>query len=116
MAAWVATKDEGAVRNTRDVDILLDPSDADAATEALEAAGFHRVKTMDVTMFLDGKDGKPSLAVRVIRAGQKVRADYEVAAPTIDRARDIDGRQIVELVELVRMKLVSNRRKDQVTF
>ena len=114
VAAWVATKDEGAVRNTRDVDILLDPSDADAATEALAAVGFHRIKTMDVTMFLDGEDGKPSQAVHVIWAGQKVRADYAVVAPTIDRARDIDGKQIVELVELVRMKLVSNRRKDQV--
>ncbi len=114
VAAWVATKDEGAVRNTQDVDILLDPNDADAATDALAKVGFHRIKTMGVTMFLDGEDGKPSQAVHVIWAGQKVRNDYEVAAPTIDQARDIDGKQIVELVELVRMKLVSNRRKDQV--
>jgi hypothetical protein len=69
---------------------------------------------MNVTMFLDGEDGKPSEAVHVIWAGKKVRDDYVVAAPSIDQARDIDGTQIVELVELLRMKLVSNRRKDQV--
>ena len=35
VAAWVATRDEGAIRNTQDVDILLRPVDADRATEAL---------------------------------------------------------------------------------
>ena len=114
VAAWVATRDEGAVRNTRDVDILLDPSDADAAKAALTAAGFHPIELLDVTMFLDGEDGKPSEAVHVIWAGQKVRAEYLVAAPAVENARTIDGKLIVELVDLVRMKLESNRRKDQV--
>ena len=42
VAAWVATVDEGAVRNTRDVDILLNRQDIDRATVALQEAGFHR--------------------------------------------------------------------------
>ena len=33
VAAWVATKDDGAVRNTRDVDLLLQVEDLDRATE-----------------------------------------------------------------------------------
>ncbi len=114
VAAWVATRDEGAVRNTRDVDILLDPSDADAAKAALTAAGFHPIELLAVTMFLDGEDGTPTEAVHVIWAGQKVRAEYLVAAPAVENARTIDGKLIVELVDLVRMKLESNRRKDQV--
>src|SRR3954452_20604125 len=40
VASWVATVDEGAVRNTRDVDILVCRTDLDAVTEALEKAGF----------------------------------------------------------------------------
>jgi hypothetical protein len=114
VAAWVATRDEGAVRNTKDVDILLSPEDADAATKALAQVGFHRVKTLGVTMFLDGSDGKPSQAVHVIWAGEKVRADYSMAAPTVDQSRDIDGKRFVELLRLLEMKLVSNRDKDRV--
>jgi hypothetical protein len=65
-------------------------------------------------VFLDGPDGKPSQAVHVIWAGQKVRKDYVSAAPTPDQSRQISGKQIIDLVELVRMKLTSYRRKDQV--
>jgi len=114
VAAWVATRDEGAVRNTRDVDILLDQKDSDAATIALEAVGFHRVMTMGTTMFLDGEDGKPSEAVHVIWAGQKVKDSYPVAAPKVGQSREIEQKKIVELESLLVMKLVSFRRKDQV--
>ena len=114
VAAWVATRDEGAVRNTRDVDILLDPKDSDAATIALEAVGFHRVVTMGTTMFLDGEDGKSSEAVHVIWAGQKVKDSYPVAAPEVGQSREIEQKKIVELESLLAMKLVSFRRKDQV--
>jgi len=114
VAAWVATRDEGAVRNTQDVDILLAPADADAATQALSSVGFVRAMTTGVTMFLDGPEGKPSQAIHVIWAGEKVRADYPVAAPMVDRSIEIEGKRIVELLSLLEMKLVSNRRKDQV--
>ena len=114
VAAWVATRDEGAVRNTRDVDILLDPKDSDAATIASEAVGFHRVVTMGTTMFLDGEDGKPSEAGRVIWAGQKVKDSYPVAAPEVGQSREIEQKKIVELESLLAMKLVSFRDKDRV--
>src|SRR5687767_15733469 len=42
VAAWVATVDPAAVRNTQDVDILLRRGDLDAAARALAAAGFVR--------------------------------------------------------------------------
>ncbi|MFM8396642.1 MAG: hypothetical protein ACKOAH_02330, partial [Pirellula sp.] len=42
VAAWVATIDDGAVRNTRDVDLLLAEEDLPRATEALQAVGFLR--------------------------------------------------------------------------
>src|SRR4029453_6173605 len=40
VAEWVGRVDQAAVRNTRDVDILLRRSDFDAAKAALESAGF----------------------------------------------------------------------------
>ncbi len=114
VAAWVATKDDGAVRNTQDIDILLESTDIDAATKALEAAGFVRIKTTGVTMFIDGPDGKPSQAVHVIWAGEKVKPSYPVPAPQIDQVQTIDGKRVVDLNCLLKMKLTSNRRKDQV--
>src|SRR5271163_4715858 len=40
VASWVATIDEGAVRNTRDINLLVRRSDLPAITAALEQAGF----------------------------------------------------------------------------
>ncbi|MEO8494416.1 MAG: nucleotidyltransferase family protein [Planctomycetota bacterium] len=113
VAAWVATKDDGAVRNTRDVDLLLRAEDLDRATVAMQAAGFYRDSVMGITVFLDGPDGKPSQGVHILFAEQKVRADYASAAPRIDQTLTIDGKRIVELTELVRMKLNSHRDKDR---
>lgn len=114
VAAWVSTRDEGAIRNTQDVDILLRFEDAERAAVALAGAGFQREKVLDVTLFLDGPNGKPSQAVHVIWAGRKVKTEHVSPAPEPEQSHDIDGKRIVDLVELVRMKLNSNRRKDQV--
>src|SRR5438477_8997585 len=57
VASWVATVDEGAVRNTRDVDVLVRRSDLPAITAALTAAGFVGGELLDVVMFRDGEEG-----------------------------------------------------------
>jgi hypothetical protein len=113
VAAWVATIDDGAVRNTRDVDILLREQDLELATTAMEAAGFVRDSVMNVTVFLDGPNGKPSQGIHVLLAERKVREEYTTATPCIDQAVDIEGRSIVELDALVEMKLNSFRDKDR---
>ena len=113
VAAWVATKDDGAVRNTEDVDLLLREEDLQRATVAMELGGFVRQVAMNVTMFLDGREGKPSQAVHVLLAQQKVKAHDACPTPSVDQVIVIDDKRIVELSELVRMKLTSYRRKDQ---
>ncbi len=55
-ASWVTTIDEGAVRNTRDIDLLVRREDLPVITAALERAGFVRAEVLDETMFLDGPD------------------------------------------------------------
>src|SRR5436190_24182631 len=52
VAEWVARADEGAVRNTRDVDLLVRRADLAAARVALEAAGFVYHHVLDVDMFI----------------------------------------------------------------
>lgn len=114
VAAWVATVDEGAVRNTRDVDILLNRQDIDRATVALQEAGFHREVAMGSTLFLDGPDGTPSQGVHILWAAEKVRPEYVDASPLPSQSQNLEGMQIVEMERLVSMKLNSYRRKDQV--
>ncbi len=58
VAAWVSRVDESAVRNTQDVDLLLRRADLEAATRALELAGFIHRRSAGVEMFLDGPNAK----------------------------------------------------------
>lgn len=119
VAAWVSRVDESAVRNTRDVDILLRREDAEKAREALEAAGFvHRriaslgkAGAMDV--FLDGPDAKVRDAVHVLWAGEKAVPDAIESTPDLNKTESGEGFELVPLKDLVRMKLISFRDKDR---
>src|SRR5271156_3944873 len=88
VASWVATIDEGAIRNTRDIDLLVRRSDLPAITAALEQAGFVHDELLDVVMFRDGAEGKPSEAVHLLFAGEKTRADHLLPAPEIQTVQD----------------------------
>jgi hypothetical protein len=113
VAAWVATIDDGAVRNTRDVDLLLAEEDLPRATDALQNAGFVRDEVMGTVVFLDGPDGKPSQGLHILLAGSKVRPEYVSPTPSVDRTIEINQKRIVELEALVEMKLNSYRDKDR---
>src|SRR6202040_2908514 len=56
VASWVATVDEGAVRTTRDIDLLVRRSDLPTITAALEGVGFVQGEVLDVVMFRDGTE------------------------------------------------------------
>ncbi|MBM4033615.1 MAG: nucleotidyltransferase family protein [Planctomycetes bacterium] len=115
VAAWVATVDEAAVRNTQDVDILVEPQDFATAREALEAAGFVYRHAAGVDAFLDGPQAKLRDAVHIVLAGRKVRPEYLSPAPDATRTVPLgDGLRVLALDDLIRMKLTSFRRKDQV--
>jgi hypothetical protein len=90
VAAWVATVDDGAVRNTRNVDTLLQDKDLDRATEALAKVGFVRDSVMNVTVFLDGPEGKPSQGLHILLAGAKLRPEYVTAAPQVEQCAGFD--------------------------
>src|SRR5580700_10076024 len=53
VAEWVGRIDEDAVRNTRDVDLLIRRADLPAARTALEADGFVYHRVLDVDLFID---------------------------------------------------------------
>jgi hypothetical protein len=114
VAAWVARVDEAAVRNTADVDLLLQRTDLPAAQQALTAAGFYHHETLDVHLFLDSPDASARNAVHVLFANEKVQPDYLVPTPDLSETEAAEHFRVLNLEALVRMKLTSFRRKDQV--
>lgn len=114
VAEWVGRMDEDAVRTTRDVDILLRRGDFAAARSALEGAGFLYDRVMSVDVFRDGPQGKPSGGVHLLFAGERVRDADEHHLPDLDESERATEFQVSSLEALVRMKLIANRRKDQV--
>lgn len=114
VASWVSRVDEAAERFTKDVDVLLRRSDLDAATRALSAAGFVYRHSAGMTMFLDGPQSKARDAVHVLFAGEKVTPNDLSAAPDVHESEAGNDYRVISLEALVRMKLTSFRRKDQV--
>jgi hypothetical protein len=114
VAAWVSRVDETAVRNTRDVDLLMRREDLGAATVALASAGFLHRHAAGVDLFLDGPGGKARDAVHIVFAREKVRPQYAAPAPDVTEAERTPSFRLVRLDALVRMKLTSFRDRDRV--
>jgi hypothetical protein len=113
VAEWVARVDEDAVRNTRDVDILIRRPDFPAARACLEAAGFIYYELLDIDTFIDGPQGKPSGGIHLLYAGEKVRRADDYNLPEIEDSERAVEFQVAALEALVRMKLVAWRDKDR---
>ena len=115
VAIWVATMDPGAVRTTKDVDLLLRREDLPRARAAALTVDMDYFEVAGVGMFLDHDDPNPRRAVHLIWAGEKVRPEYTLPSPSIEQRQRLDsGEQVVSLTGLVRMKLLSNRDVDRV--
>lgn len=115
VAVWVAKRDVGAVRATKDVDILLRREDLDPAERALNAVGLIRDEVLGIPVFMDPAVPLPSQGVHVVAANEKVRASALYPAPDVSHAERADkGYLVLDLTALVAMKLDAYRRVDQV--
>lgn len=83
------------------------------ATAALNQAGFVGGELLDVAIFRDGPDGKPSEAVHLLFAGEKTRPDHLLPAPEFETVLNPANFRVITLDKLVVMKLLSNRDKDR---
>jgi hypothetical protein len=113
VAAWVATIDQAAVRNTQDVDILIRRSDLPAARAALEAAGFHYRRAASLDLFLDTPDASPRQAVHLVYADEIIRPGEPVPSPGVEESTDLGAFRVINLDALVRIKLTAFRDKDR---
>ena len=113
VAFWVTRVDESAVRNTRDVDILIRRSDFPMVLSALGAVGFEYRHTAGIDLFLDGPGAKPRDAVHLVFAGEKVRPDEPISNPDVTDSVSSDHFRVLDLEALVRIKLTAFRDKDR---
>jgi predicted nucleotidyltransferase len=113
VAEWVARIDEDAVRNTRDVDILIRRSDFPAARACLEEVGFIYYELLDINTFIDGPQGKPSGGIHLLYAGEKVRRADDYNLPEIEQSERAIEFQVTTLEALARMKLIAWRDRDR---
>ena len=113
VAAWVATVDESAVRNTQDVDVMIRRSDFDRAKAALEGAGFVYRHAAGLDLFLDGAGASPRQAVHLVFSGEQVRAHEPAPNPDVGESSDMGAFRVLNLDALVRIKLTAFRDKDR---
>lgn len=114
VAAWVATIDDGAVRNTKDVDIMLRRADLPAAAAALAQVGLVQEVVLGITVFVEKDDPRPSRGVHVLLAKEAVRSHDLDVAPDLDAAERSDrGYWVIDLYSLLLMKLLAFRLRDQ---
>jgi hypothetical protein len=115
VALWMATKDPGAVRTTKDVDILLRRSDLPASRAAAASTGLDYFEVNGAGMFLERTDPNPRRAVHLVWAGEKVTPDSVLPSPGVEEREVLEpGKAVVSLAGLVLMKLVANRDQDRV--
>ncbi len=108
----MAQVDEAAQRTTRDVDILVRPSDLPALINAMTVAGFPHSNTSGLDMFVEHPDASARDAVHVLLVGNVERGGEP--NPDIEPATRANDFQTVPLETIVRMKLNTFRRNDQV--
>jgi hypothetical protein len=114
VAAWVARVDVEAVRNTKDVNILVRREDFERVIEAARSVGFVHQNVAGVDLFLDGPEGSVRSAIHVVFAGEKVRPEHLLPAPDVTESEAGPEFTVAALVALVRMKLTAFRLKDKV--
>lgn len=120
VAAWVSRVDEAAVRNTRDVDVLIRRADLPAAIAAMAAAGFQHREVASLgrkghlDVFLDASSDKIRDAVHVVFAAEPVELGAPAASADVDESESTADFRLISLEALVRMKLTAFRDKDRV--
>ena len=113
VAAWVSTVDEGAVRNTRDVDVMVRRADLDQVRVALEGEGFVYRHVAGLDVFLDNEQASARDAVHLIFADEQVRSQEPAANPGLESRLNTGEFMVISLESLVQIKLTAFRDKDR---
>jgi hypothetical protein len=110
-AAWVCTVDEAGFRTSNDVDVLLRRADLARVREAVLPAGFV-FQDDPRPLFVDGLDCPAMMGVKVVFAGEPVRAGDLLPAPDVAESERVGDLRVLRLEPLVRTMLVSDRNEE----
>lgn len=114
VAIWVASKEPGLVRTTKDVDLLLDRQDLEQAKQAASTVDMEYHFVNGIGMFLERENPSPRHGVHLVWAGEQIRDGDAVKAPPISEAERVPpGMAVISLKALVTMKLIANRDHDR---
>jgi hypothetical protein len=106
-----------AVRNTKDIDIMVDRADLERIKEVAAAHGFTFRHVRGVDMLLPAGETKVRNAVHLVFAGEKVKETQMVpnppVAPQFFSIHGVDV-AVIPVADLVRMKLSNYRDIDRV--
>jgi len=115
IAAWVASVDAEAVRTTKDVDLLVNRGDLARMRETLDPLGYEQAEVLGVWMFMHSENPSPKSAVHLLFANEVVRPGDVAPAPSAsDAVTHLDDFRVLDLRNLVAMKLQAFRKRDQV--
>lgn len=106
-----------AVRNTKDLDIMVHRADLERIKEAAAKHGFTFRHAAGVDMLLPPGETKALNAVHLIFTGEKVRPNQVVPNPPLRPEHvSVNGVQVavISVLDLVLMKLSNNRDIDRV--
>lgn len=112
VAAWVSSVDPGAVRTTRDVDLLVREADIARMKEILEPEGYRYRHAAGIDMFFDPGEQSAREAVHLVLARHRTQEGYEL--PGVEESVRFGSFRVLTLEALVRAKLIANRDKDRV--
>src|SRR5262249_24999462 len=87
-------------------------NDLPSVTTALESVGFVATKFVEVVIFRDGEEGKPTEAIYLVFSGERTTPHHLLFAPKIQTIDDFASYRVLSLESLVLMLLDWNRNID----
>lgn len=112
---WVRQVDEDGVRNSVEVQILLNRNDLPQAARALAKSGFEAAEVNGETVFLPPSDPRVKRGVRIVFANEQSPRYGHPASPDITQSHITkNGLRVIDLAPLLRMKLSGYRLVDKV--
>jgi len=102
---------------TRDIDLMIDRADLPRVITIAESHGFRFRHSAGIDMLLYGETTSARNAIHLLFSGERVKESQLEAHPGIRPVRTgLHGQEflVIPVVDLVRMKLNSNRDKDRV--
>ena len=115
LAAYLYVEDKApdAGRLTKDIDIVVRREDLQKIAAAVEPFGLRYRHVAGVDMLVQADAPSARRAVHMVFTGEKVRPEYPETVPGLGPSRVLQGVRLIDVADLIRMKLTSFRSKDE---